>query len=501
MIKLLLLAVVPFVTEHRYMTPRTEVTTNLYGSVTGVVDKTYILSQIGNSKVSDVQTNGVSIVNDGIANLKESDPTVPHWAKSELANPATVTTAGRAADALKVKEELDKKLDKSGGTLTGDLVISENKTLTVGTRKGPSGIYSVVEGNSNTASGSYSHSEGNNNISSGPYSHAEGGNNVASGPYSHAEGGNNAAKNRYEHAQGRYNVSHSSANDAESTLFSIGAGTSDSDHKNAIETMMDGKTFVLGVGGYNGTNPTGQPNAANDVATVIEGKAEKSDVDSISASVNNLSIEVEGKQDDIGIVKDEYTVVMPPGRSLAVRGGLYVTESANIIGSLDAPYITVNGVEVALRSDIPAPVEVIDPSSATTTGKAADALKVKEALNGKLDAYNGVAGGLRIGNYHAQPALVIDSGDNSYGQPTVIIHDESNSQSGDGAVTAIVPSSRLGDGSFIHIELPDREGVLALTSDIPAPYTPPPYLRVYDEVRQCWWRGRMVDGVMNWEVE
>lgn len=42
---------------------------------------------------------------------------------------------------------------------------------------------------------------------------------------------------------------------------------------------------------------------------------------------------------------------------------------------------------------------------------------------------------------------------------------------------------------------------LALISDIPAPYTPPPYLRVYDEVRKCWWRGRMVNGVINWEVE
>ena len=33
--------------------------------------------------------------------------------------------------------------------------------------------------------------------------------------------------------------------------------------------------------------------------------------------------------------------------------------------------------------------------------------------------------------------------------------------------------------------------------------TPPssPTLRVYDEVRQCWWIGKMVNGVINWEVE
>ena len=94
-----------------------------------------------------------------------------------------------------------------------------------------------------------------------------------------------------------------------------------------------------------------------------------------------------GKQADIGIFKDEYTVIMPENRSLAVQGALHVTHSANISGSLNAAYITVDDKEVALRADIP------------------------------------------------------------------------------------------------------------------EPYTPPPYLRVYDEVRQCWWRGRMVNGVINWEVE
>ena len=94
-----------------------------------------------------------------------------------------------------------------------------------------------------------------------------------------------------------------------------------------------------------------------------------------------------GKQADIGIVKDAYTVVMPEDRSLAVQGALYVTGSANISGSLNAAYITVDNKEVALRADIP------------------------------------------------------------------------------------------------------------------EPYTPPPYLRAYDEVRKCWWRGRMVNGVINWEVE
>ena len=40
-------------------------------------------------------------------------------------------------------------------------------------------------------------------------------------------------------------------------------------------------------------------------------------------------------------------------------------------------------------------------------------------------------------------------------------------------------------------------------SEISRTVTPPPSpnLRVYDEVRQCWWVGKMVNGVINWEVE
>lgn len=61
------------------------------------------------------------------------------------------------------------------------------------------------------------------------------------------------------------------------------------------------------------------------------------------------------------------------------------------------------------------------------------------------------------------------------------------------------------DGNYFPISITsssiDGPRDVAFKSDIPAPYTPPPYLRVYDEVRKCWWRGRMVNGVINWEVE
>ena len=39
------------------------------------------------------------------------------------------------------------------------------------------------------------------------------------------------------------------------TRHSIGIGTSSTNRKNAVEVMDDGRVFVHGIGGYDGTNP------------------------------------------------------------------------------------------------------------------------------------------------------------------------------------------------------------------------------------------------------
>ena len=184
----------------------------------------------------------------------------------------------------------------TGGTMTGDLTVPN---LTVGSRKSGTavGLNSVAEGGTNTASGSYSHAEGygtkatsdmshaegdnttasnncahaegNSTTASGSYSHAEGILTNASGLYSHAEGRSVNAQNDAEHAQGKYNASHTGSTDADKTLSSIGFG-SDSSRKNAVETMQDGKTFIYGLGGYDGTNPTGS--GVKDLAAAVDGK-------------------------------------------------------------------------------------------------------------------------------------------------------------------------------------------------------------------------------------
>ena len=98
------------------------------------------------------------------------------------------------------------------------------------------------------------------NIASGDYSHAEGSETSAAGDYSHAEGKGTITNNEAEHASGKYNQSNK-----DTTIFSVGIGTSDTDRKNAIEVTQDGDIYVNGIGGYNGTNPSN----SKDIATYL----------------------------------------------------------------------------------------------------------------------------------------------------------------------------------------------------------------------------------------
>ena len=90
MIKILLLAVVPFITQHRNVAPKTEVSTNFYGSVTGIVDKAYIEARVG-AGGGGCDTNAVDI----------------------LANSAVVTNALTVATTNRVALLESSKADKS----------------------------------------------------------------------------------------------------------------------------------------------------------------------------------------------------------------------------------------------------------------------------------------------------------------------------------------------------------------------------------------------------
>lgn len=98
----------------------------------------------------------------------------------------------------------------------------------------------------NTVSGDYAHAEGQGCSANGDASHAEGKGTDVEGHYGHAEGLRTIVENRCEHAEGCYNVSNTG------TRHSIGIGTSESDRRNALEVMDDGRVYVKGVGGYDG---------------------------------------------------------------------------------------------------------------------------------------------------------------------------------------------------------------------------------------------------------
>lgn len=62
------------------------------------------------------------------------------------------------------------------------------------------------------------------------------------------KGGNNQATKANEVALGNCNKSNSD------TCFSIGIGTSDTDRKNAVEVKQNGDVYIIGIGGFTGSN-------------------------------------------------------------------------------------------------------------------------------------------------------------------------------------------------------------------------------------------------------
>ena len=120
--------------------------------------------------------------------------------------------------------------------------ISIKNSLTVGSRIGDIGEFSVAEGNETEASGVTSHAEGNLTTASGRYSHAESDNTTASGECSHAEGSYTKALSENQHVQGKYNIE-----DTTNTYAHIvGNGTADTARSNAHTLDWNGNGWYKG---------------------------------------------------------------------------------------------------------------------------------------------------------------------------------------------------------------------------------------------------------------
>ena len=135
-----------------------------------------------------------------------------------------------------------------------------------------------------------------------------------------------------------------------------------------------------------------------------------------------------------------------------------------------------------------------------------DFVRTKE-LDGYLSLTGGVVNGVQIGviasGYVSMDRVF------SFGRPRIDLYEEYNLL------------ERIAGIKWYYGESEDPANEIAVKGDISAAIsaenptfsnevttvartvTPPPSptLRLYDEVRQCYWIGRMVNGVINWEVE
>lgn len=123
------------------------------------------------------------------------------------------------------------------------------------------------------AYGKGSHAEGDGSVAMdestgtyafGDYSHAEG-RGEAFGNYSHAEGLYTKAARQNSHAEGQYNVQDDAA------IHSVGMGESNTARKDAHRITYDGKHYIIGIGGFDGTKATENLTNEKDLATVING--------------------------------------------------------------------------------------------------------------------------------------------------------------------------------------------------------------------------------------
>ena len=134
------------------------------------------------------------------------------------------------------------------------------------------GYASHAEGLGTQTSNHGAHTEGAYSRASGVASHAEGNSTRADGTASHSEGESTITYNVAEHAEGRNNVSHNPSNtfgNEGNTIHSVGIGTGGNTRKNAVEVMQNGDYYLLGVGGYQGTDTKVQDNTIKTLQEAI----------------------------------------------------------------------------------------------------------------------------------------------------------------------------------------------------------------------------------------
>ena len=226
--------------------------------------------------IDDLDTirNGATLGATALQSFIETDPTVPAWAKEPNKPTYTAEEVGALPSSTTIPTKTSELINDSG-FVTGAPTYSAGTNIEItGTGNSINALGYVYD----TTKSSFA--TGLNTTASGNYSHAEGYgstkyHNIASGDGSHAEGVCTRSQNKSEHAEGSANVSHKASNtygDAGNTQHSIGIGTHYNSTKNAVEVMQNGDYYLIGVGGYQGTNTKVQDATIKTLQEVISGK-------------------------------------------------------------------------------------------------------------------------------------------------------------------------------------------------------------------------------------
>jgi hypothetical protein len=233
---------------------------------------TFQTNLLNDNKISPIATWSSEKISDELAskaNISDlSSYATISYVTGELATKANLSDLSSYATISYVTNGLAGKQNTltagSNVSITGNNISaigyrfdSSKNSIAIGTNTTASGSNSHAEGKNTTASDEETHAEGVDSTASGNFSHAEGARTTSSGKASHTEGWMTSAQNTGEHAEGMYNISHrQTLGDGSygNTIHSIGVGSANIYRQNAVEVMQNGDMYVLGVGGYQGTN-------------------------------------------------------------------------------------------------------------------------------------------------------------------------------------------------------------------------------------------------------
>ena len=443
---------------------------------------------------------------------------LPRWLTSDYAEPATVESVAKKADqsalATHIMDSSNPHKVTAGQIGAVPLVEDKNgdKTaVTIGSRKSgePVGLGSLANGGDTTASGDFSHAEGRRTTASGHFSHAEGNLTTASGNYSHAEGYLSQTKKGDAHAFA-WNGDNSKTED--DPYKSHGPGTF---NINPIGGL-DG--FYIGDRKFSET------------------LANKADKTTPYADGNLAALTADGNLRDSGRKESDFAPAVEGGY-LPLNVGGTVNGDTTFIGSLyagplgdilgvthDAGYLykhdsvkwyyggydkedaneiavkgDVSGLESskADKSELTAHTENTDNPHGVTAEQVG-ALSISRANTDQTFDWDHSGGGVRLfGTYYGTGiGLSLNSGGGelfNYHDDTYDWYKLPTGESGTLAVKGDISAAISATNTTFSNEV----ATVARTVTPP----PSPTLRLFDEVRQCYWIGRMVNGVINWEVE